>query len=99
MLLSHLPRESAYIQAVSGERGRWGDTEHLLAGIIDLLRSGNYLTQRAHFKGDPPPPRPFRRPGDPPEPGQRLGDRSFTRAQMRKILDEWRAGKPKPAGG
>ena len=39
---------------------RWTDTEHLLAGIFDLLAAGNW--QRQHGKGHRP--KPIRRPGD-----------------------------------
>lgn len=93
MLLRHLPRDSAYVQAVNGERARWGDTEHLLAGIIDVLQAGNYLTTRAHFKGNQQPPKPMRRPGDRPAvDGKRVGNRSRTNAEMAEILARWRAG-------
>lgn len=102
MLLRHLPRESAYIQAIGGPRVRWGEVEHLIAHVIDLLALNNYLTLRAHFKGEPKHPTPFRRPGDPVatrpagDQPQRFGNRSFNRADMAEILARWRAGKPQP---
>ena len=82
------------MQAVNGPRAAWGDVEHLLAGIIDSVQVGNYLTTRAHFKGDPAPPKPLRRPGDAPDRAVALGNRSRTRAEMAEILARWRAGKP-----
>ena len=44
------------------------------------------------LKDAPKPPKPFPRPGDKPAKGNRLGDRSYTKAQMRTILDRWRKG-------
>lgn len=93
VLLRYLPREAAYVQAVGGPATQWSATEHLLAGVIDVVQVGNYLTTRAHFKGNPDPPKPVRRPGDRPERSNRLGNRSYTKDQMRKILDRWRKGK------
>ena len=97
VLLTHLPRESSYVQAVGGERARWGDVEHLLAGVIDVVQIGNFYTQvlasNRQFKDAPKPPKPFMRPGDKPaRTGKRVGDRSYTQAQMRAILDRWRKG-------
>lgn len=91
MLLTHLPRESAYVQAVVGDEVRWGATEHLLASLIDAIQVGNYMTGRAHFKGNPSPPKQIRRPGD--RPTDRLGGRRvYTRDEMRDLLDHWGEG-------
>lgn len=43
-----------------GEKVQWGDSEHLLADIRDLLNGGNW--QRGHKKGSRPP-EPLPRPG------------------------------------
>ena len=95
VLLNHLPRESAYVQAVVGDTARWGDTEHLLAGLIDVVQVGNYYTQvlasNRQFKEAPKPPPVFPRPGDKPDRGKRPG-RTYTREQMREILDRRRQG-------
>lgn len=92
--MRHLPRESNYVQAVGAETARWSDTEHLLAGIIDAVQVGNFYTQviasNRQFREAPKAPKPFPRPGDKPERGNRVGDRKYTQAQMRKILDRWR---------
>lgn len=63
-----------------GDAWAWETTDHLLAGILDALRAGNW--QRGHGKGSRP--KPVKRPGD---------DKRFGTAQpvavMRKILDNW----------
>lgn len=97
VLLNHLPRDSAYVQAVGGSLVRWGEIEHLLATVIDVVQVGNFYTavvaSNRQIKDPPKPPKPFLRPGDKPaRSGKRLGDRSYTKAQMRMILDRWRAG-------
>lgn len=88
MLLRHLPRESSYIQAVVGETARWSDTEHLLAGVFDLLQVANYLTGSAHFKNKPSPPTPIARPGD--KPALRMKPRtSYTLAELDRVRETW----------
>lgn len=52
MLLRHLPRHSATALAVEPEAA-WGDTEHLLAAILNTLRDANW--QRAGDKNRPRP--------------------------------------------
>lgn len=93
VLLNHLPRESAYVQAVGGDRLKWGDTEHLLAGVIDQQQVTNYLLTRANFKSNRAAPKPIRRPGDTLERdrsnGSTLGNRKYTETEMRRILDSW----------
>ncbi len=86
LLVAHLPRESAYALAVHGERARWGDTDYLLAHVVDALHVGNWQRAKAHFKGSPKPPEPVRRPGHRPA-GARMGDRRFTPAELRKRLN------------
>jgi hypothetical protein len=66
-LISHLPRESATVQAVSGREAQWGDDQQLAALIVDGIHRLTWLTARAHFKDAPKnPPKPIRRPSDPP---------------------------------
>jgi hypothetical protein len=93
VLLRYLPRESSFVQAVAGETARWGNTEHLLAGLIDVVQVGNYLTEvlasNRQIRGEPKPPKPIRRPGDNPDIARRPA-RSYTRAEMREILDRRR---------
>lgn len=85
LLLHHLPRESSYVQAVVGTEARWGDTEHLLATLIDSVQVTNYLTGQAHFKSKPTPPKPITRPGD-----VRLKPRSsYTLAQLDRVRQSW----------
>lgn len=91
VLLGHLPRESAFVQADRGQSARWGELEHLVASVIDVLQAGNYLTTRAHFQGKPKPPTPIRRPGDPQGRGH-IGRRKYTPEQMRQKLDHWGEG-------
>jgi hypothetical protein len=87
VLMAHLPRESSYVQAVAGERARWGDTEHLLALIADALHVGNYQRARAHFKGNPKAPDPLPRPGKPTPGKRRFGNARMTVDQLRKTLN------------
>ena len=90
VLLRHLPRESSFVQAVGGDAARWSDSEHLLAGVIDVLQVGNYLTTRAHFKGNPPKPKPIRRPGESTTSGPpKRAKRPYTQAEMKAVLDNW----------
>jgi hypothetical protein len=96
VLLRYLPKESAFKSATADERTRWGDVEHLLAGVLDAVQLGNYLTTRAHFQGTPAVPKPILRPGERPAPEvdqQRRGTGNFTREQMAAILAAWRDGR------
>lgn len=72
MLIEHLPRESATKQALLGERGRWGEVEHLLATIIDRQTTQLTSFAKAHSKKGArvPAPKPIQRPGmiDPDRP-------------------------------
>lgn len=93
VLLRHLPRESAYVQAVGGDTVRWGDSEHLLAGILDVVQIGNFYTQvlasDRRLKGDPKPPKPLERPGD----RKKRAKASRTVAQIAGTLEAWREGR------
>lgn len=94
VLLSHLPRESAYVQAVAGDTARWGDTEHLLAGVIDSIRVGNFYTAMAasnrRFKDPPSPPCPIPRPGD--ESARKRNAHGYSQDQVNDLLAKWRSG-------
>lgn len=88
VLLHHLPRESAYVQAVAGARAMWGHSEYLLARLIDEVRTGNHMFERVNFKGRPAPPRPLPRPGDPPSQLVIQG-RRYSREQIRARHRRW----------
>lgn len=80
------------MQAAAGDAARWGSTEYLLATVVDVVQVGNFLTHRAHFKGNISPPKPLSRPGDSLPEGRYGGRRTYTRGEMRKMLDNWGAG-------
>jgi hypothetical protein len=95
VLLRYLPRESAYAQAVFGDRARWGPTEHLLASLIDVSQVGNYLAEitasNRQLKGNAPTaPKPIPRPGE-VVPVRSVGGRSP--ADVAKLLGDWRSGR------
>lgn len=71
-LVEHLPPDSALARAAGGERTRWGESEHLLAVVIDLLQAQVWQYALTHSgKGRKPKrPRPYPRPGV-ETPGQR----------------------------
>lgn len=84
-LIARLPRDSWTVQAIAGDRARWGDQEHLLATIVDALQQGNWMFAAANSKHSPDPPSPIRRPGD-PDPTVRLGGtRTLTPAEFRRL--------------
>lgn len=83
VLLAHLPRESWTVREVNGEQARWGDQEHLLATIIDVLVQANWMFVSANSKQPPDMPKPLRRPGDPVN---RIGGkRSYTMREVDAI--------------
>ncbi|MFJ7998935.1 hypothetical protein ACIQ7D_17565 [Streptomyces sp. NPDC096310] len=82
VLVQHLPPESATTTALRNamtpeeyeaqaekgepEKGRWSQTEQLLAGITDSLRTLEYILIRVNSDGKgrkPKRPEPIRRPG------------------------------------
>lgn len=79
------------MQAVAGDAARWGSQEHLLAALIDSVNVSNYLFARVHFKGNPNRPKPIRRPGEEIV-GRLGGKRTYTREEMRDMLDHWGEG-------
>lgn len=60
MIVRHSPRTSALAGAVNGEEAAWSLTDHLLAGVYDLLAMGNW--QRSGRKNSAKP-KPLPRPG------------------------------------
>lgn len=60
VLIRQLPREAATTRAAAGEAAAWGDAEHLLASIVDVLNAANW--QRSG-KQNAPRPKPLPRPG------------------------------------
>lgn len=63
ILLAHLPRDSAYVQKVSGPVALWGQQEHLLAVVADAVAQLNHNYVQAHSKRKLPPLKPLPRPG------------------------------------
>lgn len=93
MLLRHLPRDSAYVRAWAGDQAAWGDTEHLLAGVIDAVQIGNFYTEvmasGRRMKSTPKPPTALLRPGD--DTGRKAGGEPVEQLQARLAM--WRAGE------
>lgn len=87
-LVAQLPRESAYVRAVAGEPARWGDVEHLLAGIHDVLAVVNRNIAQGSSRTPLPVPKKLPRPGvaDAGE-GRRFGGRAVPAGRMRQMLD------------
>lgn len=69
VIVRHSPRTSALARAVNGDETTWSLTDHLLAGVYDLLALANW--QRAGKKNSPRP-RPLPRPGKAGD-GKRIG--------------------------
>lgn len=81
ILIQNLPGESATMTALRNEltdeeltaqadkgepeKGRWSQTEQLLANAVDVLRRVEYVLRCANSekKHHPEPPEPIRRPG------------------------------------
>ncbi|MEV0556208.1 hypothetical protein AB0I27_22500 [Streptomyces sp. NPDC050597] len=71
-LRNELPDEELARQAEKGEpeKGRWSQTEQLLAAISDRLASFQYVYSCSHIESKakwPTPPEPMRRPGAKPK--------------------------------
>ena len=75
------------MRRVVGDAARWGDQEHLLADLIDVLQVANW--QRAG-KRNARRPKPVSRPGQKSD-GERFGatKRKFTVEQMADIQANW----------
>lgn len=89
VLIRQLPRDAATVQAAAGPTARWGDVEHLLAGIFDALNVHNwqYATVHAPKGKKPKRPKPLPRPGTQRAPSRRT---QLTPAQIRARLDAQR---------
>lgn len=81
------------MQSVGGEKARWGDTEHLLASVIDTVRQGNFYSAIAasnrRLKDAPRPPDPIPRPGDESRKRETHG---YSQEQLTDVLARWRSG-------
>jgi hypothetical protein len=86
VLIAALPRDSAYVLSVYGERARWGEMEHLLADLSDQMAGVSYLLAAAHFKGKPKPPQPRPRPGVDTPGKRKFGTARLSVEQLRKAL-------------
>lgn len=89
VIVRQSPRTSALNRARLGEAADWGVTDHLLAGVFDLLAGANW--QRG---GDnkAPRPKPLKRPGSKPE-GQKFGGDAIPISEFDAW---WGAGTPEP---
>lgn len=98
VLLAHLPRESAYVQAVAGPVALWGQTEHLLATIVDTIVQLNHNYVQAHSKKTLKPLKLMRRPGV--TPAEDDDKRQFKSAPMSIVeFERWRAARRRRGGG
>lgn len=90
-LIRYLPAEAATSRELTGRNPEteWGNSEHLLAAIFDVLRAANY--QRGGGKGAKP--KPIRRPTD-PQPQKVLAGEAMTPAELDAVL----ASRRKPKG-
>lgn len=81
------------MQAVAGDAARWGETEHLLAGVIEAIQIGNLYgyvgASNYRFTAKPVPPKPIARPG---AKSKRKRTDSRTQAQVDSVLAAWRDG-------
>ncbi len=82
-MVLHTPIDSAYAHAALGEQASWSLDAHLLALVIDTLRTANW--QRGGGKGRRP--QPIRRPGTA---GRRLGRTDRDPQEVRAYLDRLR---------
>lgn len=84
-----LPRDSLTMRAVAGDGARWGDAEHLLADVVDLLQGANW--QRAGRRTGKP--KPVKRPGVDDLNVERYGgSTSYSIDEMREIQARWAEG-------
>ncbi len=90
VLIRYLPRDSAYVRALSPEWADWGRQNYQLAEVIDALRAANW--QRSHSKEHPvPQPEPSWRPEmvaewkAKQERKQSMGERLLAQAQ--RVID------------
>lgn len=88
-LVSFLPRESATVRVVEGERARWGEVEHLLAVVIDVLNGQAWQFAAANSKKKPKRPKPYPRPGVVDPNRRKFGTKRMSLAEAR----DWMAKK------
>jgi hypothetical protein len=72
-----LPRDSAYVRAVLGDRAYWDQQSELLASVVDEVRELTYYTLAINSSESVARPERFPRPGQTreepvPEPGVSL---------------------------
>jgi len=92
-LVTHLPRESATVRAQVGEQARWGESEHLLAVVIDLLQGQLWQFAAAHSKKKKPKkPKPYPRPGVADPSRRRFGTKRMTLGEAREWMDRKKGG-------
>lgn len=89
VLISHLPRESSYVQDTLGDLAQWGSIEHLLASVIDGLTMLNHNFVQSKSKQRLPKATFVQRPGVPKrdEGGRRIKGSTHSMADMRAILN------------
>jgi hypothetical protein len=76
VLLAHLPADSATFWAVDpkgAEAASWSRTDHLLAGVFDLLQTLLWQNANQGRKSPTPRPRPLPRPGVADDDTRRIG--------------------------
>ncbi|MEU6348878.1 hypothetical protein ABZ896_06080 [Streptomyces sp. NPDC047072] len=72
VLVKHLPRDSATLDALHGEAAQWSVTDYLLAAAVDQLAEANWMFATVNRDEDAEPldyPKPVPRPGAGSEPG------------------------------
>ena len=82
--VAHLPRESATAIAAIGERARWGDSEHLLASLVDLMHLSVWMNSRDGQKGRNRP-KALKRPGEKRE-GRTYGSGRYTPQELTEMF-------------
>lgn len=84
-LIRQLPREAATVRAQHGEVVAWGEAEHLLAGIFDVLMQGNWQRAQAGNPKKVRRPKALRRPGDKPR-GVRYGGTDLPADDVKRLV-------------
>jgi hypothetical protein len=77
---------------VAGDQAEWGYVEHLLATVVDVLQIGNWMFASANSKNRVERPKPLTRPGIATEADSSRFGTPTTKAEMRALLSQWRAG-------
>lgn len=97
VILPNLPPTSAFRRAIDPDGSRWGEAEHLLAVVIDLLNLGNWQRQNAGSKNPSEKPKPYPRPEQQAEIAEKqLSDRDLRiaalKAQGERARERQRSG-------